>query len=483
MAISFLSVPYFIEWLGGSPKGIEAWGAFLFVQAMGRYAAMIDSGFAIGANRLMTRAHAAHDSNAFWRIWQTAMRACLAVGLVGAGITLLLGVSIPVSGLSPGQLPIQLFGAAAVGFLAETLANAVRTVLTSRQLFAPLAAIQGIAQLVGALCAIAAVYSTRHPAALFVGPIGVSGTLALLSLFAIRKDDRAGSGGVDRGILASLWQFVVRAYPNHVLGIVAGSTDRVLLERSLGAGPLGNYGLASRIPEVISLLLQPVQDTAQPILSRAHAEGDEPFARETLRVVRMALAIGCAFILVPCAFADPLLKLWLRDHFIAGLAPILIGIAAFRALEHFNVTILLAFIAAGNPGLANPTSLFNAVTTAVFTIPAATYFGLQGVVWMKLAIQLQVLMLIWMLFRKVLVGRPMGPTLRLMGMTVLIAAAFTAVAWWFSSAGFIGRYPILALPLAPLWALTAFIVMAKFKLTPAPEILARRLPFLRSRDP
>ncbi len=195
----------------------------------------------------------------------------------------------------------------------------------------------------------------------------------------------------------------------------------------------------------------------------------------------MSLAIGCGLIFVPCAFAEPLLKLWLRDQYVAGLGPILIGIAGFRAIEHLNVTILLAFIAAGKPGLANPTSLFNALATAILTFPAAYYYGLEGVVAMKLFIQLQALLLLAVLFKHVVRGYSAGPTLRAMGLTVTIGAGMALLGWQIASLDFVVRQPVAALGLAPVWGVAAFILMAALKLTPTPAALGRLLPFLREK--
>jgi O-antigen/teichoic acid export membrane protein len=303
----------------------------------------------------------------------------------------------------------------------------------------------------------------------------IAAVVGASTVWLVRRDATAHSKslGLDRGILKSMWSFVRRSYPNHVLGIVASTADRVLIEKAVGAAPLAGYAVASRIPEVISSLLQPIQETMQPLLSRAHVLGEREFAAQVARATRMALAVGCGFIFVPCGFAEPLLKLWLRDQYVPDLAPIVAGIALYRAFEFYNLSVLLSFIAAGEPGRATPTSIWNAVTTAALSFPVALHFGLPGIVVMNVIIQVQFVPLTWVLFRKVIPDGPLRSQLVAAAGILAISGASAAGAWALAGVEVIARWPWLALVAAPVWSAATVLVFARLGLTPLPSSLAR----------
>jgi O-antigen/teichoic acid export membrane protein len=146
------------------------------------------------------------------------------------------------------------------------------------------------------------------------------------------------------------------------------------------------YSTAARIPEAGQEVL-PVNATVLPDLTKAHASGPVEFAKSVEKNTLTVFGVACAAILLPCAFAEPVLQVWLGDKYRPEMAWIMVMLGVYAALQMFYTALASAMIAHGSPQRVLPFTLYNAVVLMALAYPCAVRYGIVGLAALRLAIQ------------------------------------------------------------------------------------------------
>jgi hypothetical protein len=182
---------------------------------------------------------------------------------------------------------------------------------------------------------------------------------------------------------------------------------------------------------------------------------------------------GLGLIFVPCAFAWPLLQLWLGEKATPAMAWVMVAIGLYRALETFFSSIALSMIAHGSPQRVFPFTLYNASALLLLMWPVAVAFGIVGVAVLRAAVHLAQFVPLMAFSRswiapEINLKRWLGRSLGALAAALVLAG--TAVALW----GTLQSALWFSLILAPLFAAAFFWIVDRLGLVPVPESVKKR---------
>lgn len=471
LAVGFFSVPLYQDWLG--PLN---YGAYLSIGAFLRYLVLLDVGLVPGATRLMIEAYIQNDRVRFWRLWWTNYFVMLGLTSLIMAISIGVGMFVKIADI-PAGFTLPLCIAFAVQFGAQLLMPCALMPFNARKQFGPMATLNAISVLFGAVGALVGSYWFRTPMALAygfaLGPI----TASIIAWFLARKARRAESGkrAFEPGAIREFAAYGSKNYPNTLFSMLAGA-DKPVITTLLGSLGITHYALACKIPETLMDLLRTLADTMVPDLVAARSESVEKFSHEYARSTRIALIVGCALVFVPCAFGDALLHLWLRHQYFTGAAFVVMGIGFYRAMELYNTSLYAGVYAAGQPHRVTPFQAFNGLSTLLLTFPVVQYGGLVGVTLLNIGISSTQFVPQLLYLRKTIAPAiPIREHLSKMFGIIAICWAISAGGYLLTiSPLFVGR-AWLALLLAPLFSLVALVLCFGLNLAPIPGPILRRL--------
>lgn len=142
---------------------------------------------------------------------------------------------------------------------------------------------------------------------------------------------------------------MAKEYPSRVMGGWGNSLDRAAVGSVSGAVALTAYNTSARIPEAVEATLQPVFWNALPVLSRKHANSPVAFSKAASSFLRLALALGCALVLIPSAAGGGFLRLWLGPYAPAAGSMMLLLFGAYRGILLLMASFRTIVYAAGVP--------------------------------------------------------------------------------------------------------------------------------------
>jgi O-antigen/teichoic acid export membrane protein len=485
LGLNFLALPWLIRWIG-----VNEFGLFGYLQVIALYVGLIDLGYTHGAVKRMTEAFGRGDREQAWLVQRCLLTVHIRLGLIGFGILALISVTAASSpGLAGWLFPpgtsgvyqrdflLVLIGGS---FLLGAVSGALAPVFIAAEKFQSMAvrdAVQRIVSLAAGLWA-AYTYGTLF-AYILASTLGTI-TGFLFNFFTLKRSfaDFRLRPGYDKEVFRDLKQIGVRSYVHRIGSMMANSIHKPLMAQADSAAMIARYELASRVPEAIKAIVDPVSQTVLPQLTREAATDSSAFARSVERYSMIGLGLGVSLILVPAGFGLAILKVWAGNN--PAVTPVtdivLLLAAVYFTFELFYIMLTKAFYALGNMHLMAPFSIFNGVATLLLTVPMVRNFGLVGVAVQNVAIDLVQLVPILLVVR-----RHAATDLRVwsQAVNVLIAvgigAGIAVGAFYMMRLEVFARSPWLAIALIPVFSAATFFLLVGLRLTPLPEDVRKLL--------
>lgn len=284
----------------------------------------------------------------------------------------------------------------------------------------------------------------------------------------LERDDRRALHGLG-----------ARGYANTVSFVVGNNGDKVMVQNAGVAGSLGSYDLAGRIPLQIYQVIFPITTTVYPELTRLATVDEEGFHRAIERNVRFALAFGCSFLLVPCAFSASLLTFWLHGQFVQanpGAVLVMPFMALYRALEIAFGVMTTSYYARGKPQYALPFTVFNAGVTVFATVPMYHWLGIAGVGLMNAGIDLLQIVPMALALRKFAAPRiNFSELVKGFFWVLVVTGSLFSVCRFLLDEPLSHRAPLIGCMLAPTAAFLAMSTLTTLRLCPVPQRIGARL--------
>jgi len=293
---------------------------------------------------------------------------------------------LPISHKETVSISFALIGLSTMIGLFGTTKNCI---LVSLQKFTTIAIINAIAALFSSTFGIITAYFTRDLSSLFVS--GITYNLVYLALINIAASQNLNirDSRPKKEIRIDILKISYRAYWHKLVNFMAGGLDRLLLAKaSTNIASVSDYYLSYRLPEVLSGIVSPGILTIVPKLTAQYESFPDLAAKSLSRYLFQASIVGCIFILLPCAYGQPFLQLWLGPSAPSNSSWTVLAIGVYFYLNFYFSVASKMFQATGEMQYLAPFSGFNALATLLFTIPVARQWGIVGVGLMNMAINL-----------------------------------------------------------------------------------------------
>jgi len=480
LGLQVVAVRLYLKWLGQ-----DGYGIVLLFTALAPYLFLLDLGFTVAAQRLMTQRLSEGDPEGAKRVHRCLIYLNAWITLASAVAFFGLFLFLPLK--APGITTIErvwIFVAAGAQFLATWLNFTLVAALMAYERFRRLAALNAIASIVTVLLGIAAAYWWRSPQAL-LGANAFS-ALVILTINAHALKPVFGYvplwGTYDPDITKELRTVGLRSYVHRAIGGLASSTDKVLLGSVIGTRELSQYAVPTRLPETLYDTLSPVYTTTLPELTRARTSQDPKLPTILEHNSLLVLGLACGALLVPCGFGSPLLIVLFGEAFPQGDV-VCVLVALCKSVELFYAALAMLFYAEGRPDRLVPLTLANAVGMAALTIPAFQWFGFGGIAALKALITIGQFWPIMALVRSNLGASDAVRRLSMRALLILlIAAGFALAAMYTSRASWMTDAPWLSLVLAPIAAALYVALIVGTRICPLPSGVKRRIKAWWGRD-
>jgi O-antigen/teichoic acid export membrane protein len=480
LVLQVVAVRLYLKWLGQ-----DSYGIVLLFAALAPYLLLLDIGFTVAAQRLMTQRLSEGDPEGARRVHRCLIYLNAWITLASAITFVFLFLFLPLKapGITMGER-VWIFVAAGVQFLATWLNFTLVAALMAYERFRRLAALNAIASIVTVLLGIAAAYVWRSPQAL-LGANAFS-AMAILAINAHALKPVFGYvpiwGTYDPDITKELRTVGLRSYVHRAIGGLASSTDKVLLGSVIGTRELSQYAVPTRLPETLYDTLSPVYTTTLPELTRARSAQDPKLPTILEHNSLLVLGLACGALLVPCGFGSPLLLVLFGETFPQGDV-VCVLMALCKSVELFYAALAMLFYAEGRPDRLVPLTLANAAGMAVLTIPAYHWFGFGGIAALKAVITMAQFGPIMALVRRNLGAADAVRSLSLRALLILLVAICFAIgAMYLSRTAWMTNAPWLSLVLAPVAASIYVALVVGTRICPLPSGAKRRLKAWLNRD-
>ncbi|MCH8977631.1 MAG: hypothetical protein IH945_00095 [Armatimonadetes bacterium] len=472
IAVQLVSVPIVWDILGG-----EQFGICLFLIVVGRWVSLVDIGYGVGAQQLMTRALEAGDRAKAYTVFRTYLLLMLAHAAVGFGVFVALGRVPALTEQAGTALSGSVFVAAAALFVAQYLFAGTTFYYNASRQFSFLALVNGFQFLLSAVAALGLTLWLRTPEAYLAGFAVGYGTFFLVSLARVLSQSKGANGArwFDKEAFLYCFGFARRLYLTKVSSVTVGTLDRIAVMNVLGPAGLTPYSTAARIPDAATEAL-PLSQTLLPDFTKAHMEGGRRFAKLVEKSTRVALMAGCGLIFIPCAFGGPALQLWLSDKYVPEMAAVILLIGFLRAIETYFGGLGQAMLAHGVPHRLTWLTLITAALVLAFTFPVVRAWGIVGVAALRGVIYLvEFVPVTWYVWRTVVPEIAFLPWVGRLGGTLGVAGLFAVMGYLISGTPMVTERPWLALIAAPIAVAAFFYLVDLTRLAPVPDSVKKRV--------
>ena len=464
IALRVLTVPLYLVWLGE-----DQYSLYLYMLFLTGFVALFNPHVDEAAITRLTEAFAKGETERAWRIQQafTALTLLIAgVGLVAFAAMAFL-VPVPDHRLAEVWPMFLCFGLAYAG---NVLAESLHPVLYAQDKFQQLAVREFFVSTGGAIAGIGLVWAYRTPVAL-AAVTALNAVVGYLLLLVITKrlypEFRVRPRWIP-DINRDLFRIGLRGYLHRAALMVSTTIDKILLPHALPMRQLAHYHVPAQVPVTLQRMMDPIQNTLRPELTRQGLQGAGQLAESTTRFARIVLGIACCTVLVPAAFGLPILLVWLPEGVSMpfGAAVMLaLGVACTLELLH-GVFNMLAY-AIGKPHVLVPVSGLNAAATVAFTVPVALAFGVAGVaVQNGLLFALLLPALLWTIRRHCTPDLDMRDVLRSTAASMGVGLFYAIAAFTMCHHTWFRENPWVALGFGPFFMLACWFTLRKFGLTP-----------------
>ena len=464
IALRMLTVPLYLVWLGE-----QQYSLYLYLMFLTGFVGLTNPRVEEAAIMRLTEAFARGETERAWRIQQAFTALTWLIAGAGLIVFALLGLFLPMPEHSAGNTWVMLvfFG---ISYAMNVLGEALHPVLFAQDKFKELAIREFFVSTGGAIAGIGLVYMYRTPIALaavtaFNSLVGYGMLLVLLKrLYPEFRMRPRWVPEVNKDLLA----IGLRMYLHRATLIISTTIDKILMPHALPLRMLSHYAVPSQIPTTLQRILDPIQNTLRPELTRQAMGDGAGLAASTSRFARIVLAVACCAILIPSAYGVPILAVWLPQGVSMPTGPtVMFALGAACTLELFHGVFNTLAYALGRPHLLVPVSGANALATVVLTIPLARAFGVAGVALQNMALFALLLpALLWVVKRKLVPDFDVRSLVKQTAGTLGIALAFAWFAHWMCATPWMVQRPLVALATAPLAMLGCWALLRRSGVTP-----------------
>ena len=459
IALRMLTVPLYLVWLGE-----QQYSLYLYLLFLTGFVGLTNPRVEEAAIMRLTEAFAKGETDRAWRIQQAFTALTWLIAGTGLVVFTLLGLFLPMPEHSTSHtwLMFVFFG---ISYAINVLGEALHPVLFAQDKFKELAVREFFISTVGAVTGIGLVYLYRTPIALAcvtaMNALVGYGMLLVLTkrLYPEFRMRPRWIPEINRDLLS----VGLRMYFHRATLMVSSSIDKILMPHAMPLRMLSHYTVPSQIPTTLQRIMDPIQNTLRPELTRQAMDGGTGLASSTNRFARIVLAVACCAILIPSAYGLPILALWLP----AGVsmpngATVMFALGAACTLELFHGVFNTLAYSVGKPHLLVPVSGANALATVLLTVPLARAFGVAGVAVQNMTLFAVLLpVLLWVVKRKLTPEFDVRSMLKQTAGTMGITLGFAWAAHWMCAQPWFVERPLVAVATAPLAMVSCWAVLRR----------------------
>ncbi len=473
MLVTFLTVPYYLRWLG------DGYGGYLLHWTFAGYFSLLDFGIPYAGQIAVAKASTEGEEARAKTLQGTVFGAMVLLAGLGFVLYLVLGLVLSRYG-NDAVRALPMSGYFYVGaYIAAILAIAgVNAVVSAHEDFRTIGGIQIANAVLTSLVPLGFVLVRKTPDALLLGNAVGAWITTLFAVALVSRRYGAGAlvSRIDRSSLFELVRVGARLMAIKVPMTLVASTDRLVIGTVSGQKALKDYGVPTRVPESLALLYRSVHETALVSVTRAAQDKATNLVALTERYAMITLSGACALVMIPCAFGAPFLRLWLHENAPAIGPAIMLILACNATLDLFTATAWQAPLAMGRPNVMVKFSVFTGVVRIAASYPMLKYFGPIGVAYVNVAVTALLVLPIYRKSYSLMApdGSPLPHVLRgarLFGLCLAVCLGCYFASHWLAARGL----SILALIVAPFVALGFLLAIRGLRLSPLPDQIERVL--------
>ena len=476
IGLQFVSIPVYWKVLG-----VGTYGVLVFITFVKTWVGVVDLGLPTGGQQLLATLFG-KDEAAAWVAHRCNLFLSILIGLLGMAILAGFGPVLGIPKNSPviSDIPL-LYLLVGVQFLIDQYRTAISAPLYSREMFGQFAVLQSVVPAVCLVVDVAAVLIWRVPLALVCGWVFESLLGLVLAAILVRRQDRAFPflPRFNRADAKAIMSIGIRVFGGSFSTKIGQTFDTLIVGKVLGADAESYYTVARRIPQVLQELLTGITLSVVPEMTRK-ADDAEEFALLTRSNARVILTVGASCILVVGGFGTSVLMAWFHKDVPFGGAVCFV-MSGYYTLELLYGAITRAFLAKNLMHFLIPFSWWNAAVTALATGPIGSRWGLPGVAFMNLGIDVVQFVPIILLTTKTTM--PAVNPWMLMGrfLSVLsVGLAFALGGYWLTALGPLRGHAWAGVFLAALFCGLSLATLVLTRIGSIPDRVVTRLQQLRA---
>lgn len=281
---------------------------------------------------------------------------------------------------------------------------------------------------------------------------------------------------IDKGHAKDLITTGIPLLWSKVPGTIAGSLERFIIGPANPA-TLASYTTSGRIPEVSRDAYRSATDTSFQAMAKAGVDPNRDFLEVMSKYLRMVTVGALVVVLIPAAFAHPILAIWLPEQVAAfPYMPVIMMILGWFALnETYNQMFGMCALAKGVPKLLVYFSIYQVIAKAIFSFLGFRYYGVIGLAAVNMGVSFSQVIPMALVYHRVLKlsGSPWR-TVREYGAILALGGSVFALGVWVAAL-LMPISPWLALLALPPMQLAVILLAKRLDLAPYPEALLKLL--------
>lgn len=471
---NIISVPILLGILGG-----DMYGAIVFALTIHGLMGLADIGTMEVVQRQMSMAMARDDLDEVTELNRDQLGVNLLSGVILILVGIICGLTIPLSRAGIGYVEsFAIFATLGLQSCLYRINQSISTFLAANQRFDLMSLSSALGGLIVTAVSLITLFMTHRPWSFVVGMM-VGEFFNTVILY--RGARRIGHWALPRPALRwtrlkPVLKLCAFDYPNRLAKYFASWGDKLML----GTATLldvGAYRNASRVPDALRDMLDPLAGTSLPGFSRDYHHSLPGYKHNVLFTATTVYFAACVAMLVPTGFALPLLHIWLGKNAPAQGPTVMVLMAVFQSFQMYLAVMAIALMAAGKRQLFIPLTASSALVSIFLTLPIYHASGIAGIAGMNATMGVLQVFGIWVLLGAIgfTASERLGHAARILGLFVLMLG-FVGLGTWLSRVPPLTTMPMLSLPATICLMAIAFAVTLRLRLARLPDRLERRIP-------
>jgi len=381
MVVAFVVTPLLLHALGDAAYGIQVLASIIV-----GYFAVFDLGLDLPIIKFLAEDRAKKDIRSASLLLSAALKAYIAIGLLGAAITFAASgfLARSVFKLPESQVnqAIWVFRIAGIGFIFSLLLSWGRAFAIGIQRLDVSSGISGIAAIAGNILGLLAVYAGFGVVGYVFCRVAVTAAAGILFIFIARRiaPELNFSRNFERGVLKRISPFVGYGMVYRVTNAFLGRIDQVMLGIWIGVAQAGIYALAASIVPLVIQLLASTITMFVPLASELHGAKQTEYLRNIyIRYAGISAASTTMCFSPLFVFSDYFMRLWVGQP-AAQITSRVFSFLLFAGYIGTLATILLVNMLIGLGRMKEFTlfMLARSLFLALACFSLIPYFGLSG---------------------------------------------------------------------------------------------------------